>query len=79
MASIVTTTTQSPRRITAIDEVNGNLTYIGFAKLGIATSDAGWQILRINKTGAVTLIQYADGDTRYNNVWDDRASLNYIN
>lgn len=79
MASIITTTNTSPTRVTAIDEASGNLTYLGFAKLGVATSEAKWQILRIQKTGAVTLIQYADGDTRYNNIWDDRASLTYSN
>lgn len=79
MASIITTTNTSPTRLTAIDEASGNLTYIGFAKLGTATSTAAWQILRIQKTGSTTLIQYADGDTRYNNVWDDRASLTYTN
>lgn len=79
MASIVTTTTSSPTRLTAIDEASGNLTYLGFAKLGSATSDPVWQILRIQKTGSTTLIQYADGDTRYNNIWDDRASLTYTN
>ena len=79
MAEIIQTTTQSPKRVTAIDEASGNLTYIGFAKLGSATSSAVWQIFRVQKTGSTTLIQYADGDTRYNNIWDDRASLTYTN
>lgn len=67
------------KRVTAIDEVNANLTYIGFAKLGTATSDGFWQIFRIQKIGSQTLIQYADGNTRYDNVWDNRASLTYTN
>ncbi len=79
MAQLVTTTTSSPKRVTAIDEVDASTTYLGFAKLGVATSEAKWQVLRIQKTGTVTLIQYADGDTRFNNVWDDRASLTYSN
>lgn len=76
---VITTTSQSPRRVIAIDEVNGNLTYLGFAKIGTATSTAGWQVLRIQKTGSVTLIQYADGSPRFNQIWDDRASLVYSN
>lgn len=79
MAATITTTSTGQRRVTAIDEVNANLTYIGFAKLGSLTSAAVWQIFRIQKTGGVTLIQYADGDTRYNNIWDDRGSLTYSN
>lgn len=79
MSTIITPTTQGPKRLTAIDEVNGNLTYIGFAKLGSGTDEAKWQIFRINKTGSVTLIQYADGDVRFNNIWDNRASLSYTN
>lgn len=79
MAQIVTTTNTTPRRITAIDEVDASTTYLGFAKIGTATSTAAWQILRIQKTGTVTLIQYADGDTRFNNIWDNRASLSYSN
>lgn len=75
MASIVYTTGAS--RITAIDEANGNLTYIGFAKIGSTTDEAVWQIFRVQKTGSTTLIQYADGDENYDNVFDDRDSLSY--
>lgn len=75
MANIVYTT--GANRITAIDEVNTNLTYIGFAKIGSATSAAVWQIFRVQKTGSTTLIQYADGNENYDNVFDDRASLSY--
>lgn len=76
---VITTTSQAPRRVIAVDEANGNLTYLGFAKIGTATSTAGWQILRIQKTGSVTLIQYANGSPRFNQIWDDRASLVYSN
>ncbi len=79
MAQLITPTTTSPTRLTAIDEANSSVTYIGFAKLGSLASAGVWQIFRIQKTGTVTLIQYADGNTRYDNVWDDRASLTYTN
>ena len=62
---------------TLIDQVNGNLIYIGHALLGNATSDAVWQILRIQTVGSVTSIQQADGSLDYTKVWDDRASLSY--
>jgi hypothetical protein len=76
---IITATSQSPRRVTLVDEVSGNLTYIGIAKLGTPDASTGWQILRIQKTGSVTTLQYADGNARYDNIWNDRASLTYTN
>lgn len=76
---IITATSQSPKRVIIIDEASSNLTYIGLAKLGSDEANAVWQILRIQKTGTVSKFQYADGDMRYNNVWNDRASLTYTN
>ena len=79
MPEIVTTSAKTPELTTLVDEVNSNLTYIGLGKLGTADSDAKWQIRKIEKIGSVTTIQYADGNRRYDNVWDDRASLTYTN
>ncbi len=79
MASIITNTTTSPTTVTYIDEASASLTYIGTAKLGATTSSAVWQIRRIQKSSTVTAIQYADGDRRFNNIWDDRTSLSYTN
>ena len=76
---IITATSQSPKRVIIIDEVSSNLTYIGFGKFGSNEANAVWQILRIQKTGTVSQFQYADGDMRYNNIWNDRASLTYTN
>lgn len=61
-----------------IDEV-GTITYIGVAKLGVATSDAQWQIRKIQLDGTTTSLQYANGSRRYNQVWDDRSILTYSN
>jgi len=56
----------------------GNPTYIGLAQTGVATSSADWQIRRITwSTGLPTKIEYADGDDKFNNIWDNHASLNY--
>ena len=79
MASITTSITGSPKRLTAIDEVSTNLTYIGFAKLGTLDSSSHWQIFRIQKTGTQTYIQYANGNDEFSNVWNDRATLTYTN
>lgn len=79
MPQIISTNAKTPELTTLVDEVNSNLTYLGIGKLGTANSDAKWQIRRIQKVGAVTSIQYADGNRRFDNVWDDRASLTYSN
>lgn len=70
-------TSFSPTKALAIDEASANVTYIGMAKPGTATIDAKWQIRRITKTGDVTQFEFTDGNERYDNVFDDRASLSY--
>jgi hypothetical protein len=75
MAELITT--NIPKRALAIDEQGSNLTYIGIAMLGSLTSDAVWQILKIEKVGSETTFEYADGNDNYDNVWDDHLSLTY--
>jgi hypothetical protein len=58
-----------------IDE-QAPVTYIGEATVGSATSGAVWRIRKIDASSG-TVITWADGDTDFNNVWDDRASLTY--
>lgn len=60
-----------------MDEVSASVTYIGKAKIGTATSSAKWQIQKLSVSGTVTSITWADGDSNFNNVWDDRAGLSY--
>ena len=49
--------------------------YIGLAKPGTATSSAGWQIKKIAYSGTDTVsILFADGDTKFDNIWDNRAT-----
>jgi hypothetical protein len=52
--------------------------YIGLAKPGTATSSAGWQIKKLTYSGTdVVSILFADGDTKFDNIWDNR-STSYI-
>lgn len=60
-----------------IDDAGGGITYIGKAKPGKATSLAQWQVKRITISGGDSVVEWADGDNNYNNVWDDRAALTY--
>ena len=50
-------------------------TYVGVALPGTATSASGWQIKRI--TDATGDVDWAAGDIKFTNIWDNRASLSY--
>lgn len=52
-------------------------TYIGVAESGASTSDAVWKIKVIDETGSDVVTKWADGDSEYDNVWDNRTSLSY--
>ena len=59
-----------------LDEV-GSTTYIGEAEPGSLTSASLWRIKRIVETGPDSEITWADGDSNFDNIWDDRLSLGY--
>lgn len=50
-------------------------TYIGEAEPGASTASAVWRVKRL--TNANNTILWADGDTSFDNIWDNRASLSY--
>jgi hypothetical protein len=50
-------------------------TYIGEAVPGSLLADDVWRIKRL--TNADNTIVWADGDSSFDNVWNDRASLTY--
>lgn len=62
-----------------IDKADSSNYYIGSCAAGSVTntSSAVWRILRINISGSVKTIGYADGDLAFNNIWANRASLTY--
>lgn len=70
-------TTRGVEEKSLIDKVDSNTTYVGTGKMGAVSSDAVWQIIKISVSGTVTTIAYANGDDKYDNVWDDRASISY--
>ena len=54
------------------------MTYIGKALLTTLKSASSWQIMRIDDSGTVTIInQFAGGSADFVNVWDNRASFTY--
>jgi len=71
--------TEAPALIKRVEYNASNLpVYIGWAAPGTASSAAAWQITKHTYTGNnVTLIEFADSNTNFDNIWDSRASLNY--
>lgn len=60
-----------------IDTTDTNNLYVGVSQVGTTTSTATWQIKKIVISGANISILWADGNQKFDNVWDDRASLSY--
>ena len=65
-----------PHAIQVDDYSTTDVTYVGYAPPGTATSIAKWRIQKIDETTG-TVVSWADGDTLYDNIWDNRVSLSY--
>jgi hypothetical protein len=61
---------------TQIVEV-GSVTYVGKAPMGSATSEAVWQVKKIDETSGL-VITWADGDSSFTNVFDNHLTLTYL-
>lgn len=70
-------TAHNPEELSFVDENSETITYIGAAAPGTSQASAGWKIKRILISGTVTQISYASGNSNYDKVWNDRASLSY--
>ena len=55
---------------------DGSVYYIGTANPGTTQATAAWQALKLDTTSGI-IITWADGDTLYNNIATDLASLTY--
>lgn len=57
----------------------GVVTHVGFAFPGTATSEAGWQIQKLNYDGGgeYEYSTYAEGTNTYSHVMDDYATYSY--
>lgn len=67
----------APSYLTKFDEASATITYVGQTEIGTATSAAAWSIKRLSVNGNVTSIEWADGTSSFNQIWDNRASLSY--
>lgn len=55
---------------------DGTNTYIGQANPGASINDAVWRIFRMD-TATGLIIEWADGNSNFDNTWSNYASLNY--
>lgn len=60
-----------------LDQNADGYTYSGKAAPGQGTSEPVWQIARFNASGNPFTYEWADGDNKFDNVWDNRTSLSY--
>jgi hypothetical protein len=60
-----------------LDEVSADILYVGEAAIKLDDSDPFWRIRKLETTGTVTKVLFADGNENFDNVWADRASLSY--
>lgn len=60
-----------------VEQINQGQTYYGYALPGSATSEPVWAIQRTTEDKGVSTYQWADGNKNFDNVWDNRANLQY--
>lgn len=57
------------------NDIGATYSYLGVALPGTATSSANWRIIR--ETNATGDTAFADGDSNFDNIWNNRNSLSY--
>lgn len=65
--------------IIRIDESNPLITYYGYAIMGSLPGQAVWSLKKITRSATTDIVteEWADGNRLYDNVWDERVTLNY--
>ena len=60
-----------------LDQASSTLLYVGEATIAAPSSSPMWRIRKIDTTSGVDIL-WADGNSFYDNVWDNRTSLTYL-
>lgn len=60
----------------ARDSGNSSVVYVGRSEPNALTSDASWQIYRVNISSPSNRV-YAGGNANFDKIWDDRETLSY--
>ena len=76
--SVSSITTLDTTYTVIVDEVSSIISYVGEAPVGSDESGAVWRIRKLETTGTLFKIKWANGNQHFNNIWNDRASLTYI-
>ena len=76
--NIATNTQAQPDSIVLVDKTSvTDVIFVGEANPGSSTASAVWKITKIDKSGSVVTILYADGNTNKDNIWNNRVSGSY--
>lgn len=67
----------TPEAIQIDDKSTNKVAYFGYAVVGSLTSAAVWKMFKTTDSATGTTLLYADGNSDYDNIWDDRVSLTY--
>lgn len=59
-----------------VDVASPTVVYVGEASPGAATSDSVWNIFKVDTSTGVS-ITFAERDSGYKYIWDDRATYTY--
>jgi hypothetical protein len=59
------------------DDVGSDIAYLGEAIVGTSSASALWRIRKLDSSNLDLVVTWADGDSDFNNIWDDRISLTY--
>lgn len=70
-------TVSASESLTIRIDADGTTTYIGTASAGALESASAWRIKKMIETGSDITVTFADGNSNYDNIWDNRLSLTY--
>lgn len=60
-----------------VDKSGANVVYNGYAVPGTLSSAALWAIEKVTSSKGIELHTWADGDMKFDNIWNNRESLTY--
>jgi hypothetical protein len=75
---ILTDDKQGKNLTVRLDQISTDLFYVGKALIGSVDSNNTWQIVKYTKTGNILKSEYANGSELFNQIWNNRLTLNYI-
>ena len=67
----------APSRIDITGTAPNTVTYTGYGLAGAVEGNPVWRISKTTDTATTTVVLWADGNEKMDNVWTNRASLSY--